>query len=541
MNRGSAAAGNLPSVFGFMRHIFILVAALAQADGATAQVPPGILTQPASKIVATGFNTEFSVEVSGSGPFAYEWRLNGTNLPFLLTTKAGNGYQAEGEFGPEGGYGGDGGLAITAEFNGPCAVAVDAGGNLFVADASNNRVRRVDTNGFISTVAGNGAWGYSGDGGPALRAELNNPSGVAVDASGNVFIADSLNDCVREVGADGVIHTLAGTGVQGYSGDGGAATNAQFFGPAGVAVDAAGNLYIADALNNRVRKVDARGVITTIAGTGAYGYSGDGGAATNALLNEPLGVAVDRSGSLFIADAHNSVVRKIGAGGVITTVAGNGTYGYSGNGGLATNAAMSGVFGVAVDAAGNLFLVDNGNARIRKVGANAIITTVAGNGIVGYSGDSGPAVSASLNYPDGVAVDAAWNLFIADAGNQVVREVPAFGPTLRLIGVGPSNAGAYDVVVTSPFGSVTSVVATLTLGGSVPPSPGLELIRTPLQSMQLTLTGLAGVTYEVDISPNLQTWNAWTNVPGPVWMQPLPNPASLGRGDQFYRAKAVSQ
>ena len=229
---------------------------------------------------------------------------------------------------------------------------VDAAGNLFIADGSNNRIRKVDPAGTISTVAGTGVgggFGFSGDGGPATGAQLNAPFGVFVDAAGNLFIADVGNHRIRKVDPAGTISTVAGTGVggfSGFSGDGGPATEAQLHFPAGVFVDAAGNLFIADASNHRIRKMDPAGTISTVAGTGVEGFSGDGGPATEAQLHFPAGVFVDAAGNLFIADASNHRIRKVDPAGTISTVAGTGTAGFSGDGGPATGAQLNGPSGV---------------------------------------------------------------------------------------------------------------------------------------------------------------------------------------------------
>ena len=351
------------------------------------------MVQPTNEVVLPGSTTAFSVVVSGTGPFTYRWQFNGRDHPYgIITTVAGNGRAF---------YSGDGGAATNAAWEDPFGVAVDASGNLFIVDSFNNRICKVGTDGIITTLAGNGIPGYSGDGGGATNAELNYPSGVAVDASGNLFIADTGNYRIREVRTNGIITTVAGNGTRGYSGDGGPATKAELDNPTGVAVDASGNLFIADSGNDRIREVGTNGIITTVAGNGTYGYSGDGGPATNAELWNPDGVAVDASGNLFIADQDNNRIREVGTNGIITTVAGNGTNGYSGDGGAATSAELSLAHGVAVDASGNLFIADSENSRIREVGTNGIITTVAGNGTQGYSGDGGAATSAELSYPNG--------------------------------------------------------------------------------------------------------------------------------------------
>jgi uncharacterized protein (TIGR03437 family) len=340
-------------------------------------------------------------------------------------------------------FGGDGGKATSAGIGGPFAVAVDSSGNFYISDQFNNRVRKVDTSGNISTVAGNGTAGFSGDGGSATSAELNSPAGVALDSSGNLYIADSGNFVVRKV-AGSTISTVAGNNGSGagYAGDGAAATSAQLNNPAHLAFDAAGNLYIADPGNNVVRKVNTSGTISTVAGifSGGAGYTGDGGQATQALLANPEGVAVDHAGNLYIADTRNNVIRKVDTKGVITTVAGNGALnpGFTGDGGPATQASLNGPKGVAVDAAGNLFIADSFNSAIRVVLPNGIITTIAGNPAkgAGFSGDGGPATSAQLFFPSGVTLSGG-KIYVADNQNDVIRlltPVPA-PPTINAGGV----------------------------------------------------------------------------------------------------------
>src|SRR5208282_2064332 len=239
------------------------------------------------------------------------------------------------------------------------------------------------------------------------------PAYVAIDASGNVYITDVTNDRIREVNrSTGIITTIAGNGTQGFSGDGGLATAAELNEPAGLALDASGNLYIADSENNRIRKVNlATGIITTIAGDGTQGFSGDGGPATAAELNDPIQIALDASGNLYFADGKNDVIREVNrATGIITTVAGTGSAGFGGDGGLATAAEFDMPAGVALDASGNLFIADSGNNRIREVNrATGIITTVAGNGTSGYKGDGGSATAAELRVPFALTFDASGN------------------------------------------------------------------------------------------------------------------------------------
>jgi sugar lactone lactonase YvrE len=330
-----------------------------------------------------------------------------------ISTLAGNGAL---------GFSGDNGPATAAKLYDPWGVAVDGFGNVFFAEHDGHRIRRVDSAGIITTRAGLGLPGYFGDGGAAISAYLSWPNGAAVDGSGNLYIADYGNGRIRKVGSGGVINTLAGNGAAGFSGEGGQAAAAALNGPTGVAVDGMGNVYVADELNARVRKVDSTGVITTLAGNGITGYSGDGGPATAAALDVPVGVAADGFGNVYIVERVGNRVRKVDSTGVITTLAGNGVAGYSGDGGPATGAELHGPTGLAADGSGNVYIADWGNNRIRKV-AGGIITTLVGCGVAGYSGDGGAASAAELNGPSGVAVDAVGNLFIADWGNQRIRKV----------------------------------------------------------------------------------------------------------------------
>jgi Immunoglobulin domain/Immunoglobulin I-set domain/NHL repeat len=422
------------------------------------ELPPAltIITQPVSRTNLVGSNAVFSMVVSGIGPFTYQWRFNGTNLPNnFVTTVAGNGSLA---------YNGDGGPATGAGVWGPACVAFDSPGNMYVTSGSQNRIRKVDTNGIISTVAGNGNQDYSGDGVAATNTSLYSPNGVVFDALGNFYIADSANERVRKVDINGIITTVAGNGSETFAGDGGAATNATVSYPFGVALDAPGNLYIADSVNNRIRKVNTNGIITTVVGNGSAAYAGDGGAATNAALNNPFGVGLDPLGNLYIADSGNNRIRKVDTNGIITTVAGDGNDHYSGDGVAATNTSLYSPNGVTFDAPGNLYIADSANNRIRKVNTNGIITTVAGNGSRTFAGDGGAATNASFNIPYGVAFDSVGNMYVADTGNNLIRKVHYAGdPTLSLTSINTNNAGNYNVVITGPFGSVTSSVAVLTV------------------------------------------------------------------------------
>jgi hypothetical protein len=277
----------------------------------------------------------------------------------------------------------------------------------------------------VSTVAGTGATGHTGDGGPAINATLNTPRGVAIDPSGNVYIADVVNNVIRRIAKDGSISTFAGTGVAGYSGDGGPATKANLNDPYRVQADKVGNVFIADTGNSRVRKVDSQGIITTVVGNGTAGpFSGAGGPATQAAIGPVADCYPDSNGNLYVA--ANFMVLKVDSSGIITNIAGNGNFGYSGDGGPATSATLSIDAFVIADPAGNVYICDQSNNRIRKV-SSGVITTVAGNGNAAFSGDEGPATSASLNAPSGMYLDSAGDLFIADGGNYRIRVITADG------------------------------------------------------------------------------------------------------------------
>jgi sugar lactone lactonase YvrE len=336
------------------------------------------------------------------------------------------------------GYSGDGGPAVNAQLHDPMGLAVDPNGALYIADSFNHVVRKVLRDGTITTVAGNGTPGFSGDGGPATRAQLANPQTIAIDAGGNLYIAGYTRR-IRRVSTDGTITTMAGNGTPGDAGDGGAATSAQVDFPGHLVVDGTGNLYISDTSHNKVRKVSVTGTISTVVGSGTAGYTGDGGPAISAQLSGPQGLAIDREGNLYIADSGNYRIRKVSATGTITTVAGNGEGGASGDGGPAIIAAMMPMF-LAVDTSGNVYIaggtpIGTGWGRLRRISTSGIITTVAGNGCA-YSGDRMPATRAQLFYPGSMAVDHAGSLYIADGYNWRIRKVTPKGIITTVAGNG---------------------------------------------------------------------------------------------------------
>ena len=340
-----------------------------------------------------------------------------TFVPGVITSVAGNASTFI--------YGGDGGQATRASLFLPMGVTVDAANNIYIADTYNNAIRRVDSQtGIITTIVGNGKGGASGDGGPASAATLNLPSSVQLDAAGNLYIADTGNNVIRVVNAaSGTISTVAGTmGQHGYSGDSGKATLATLESPHGITLDSDGDLYIADTGNNVIRLVaGSSGVISTIAGNGIAAYTGDNGAAAAASLNGPWGISLAGTGELYIADQNNNAIRKVSSAQIMSTVAGNGVAGFAGDGRIASTSRLNTPGGVTIDVAGNIYISDSGNNRIRKINsATQVISTIAGSG--GY-GDSFPANIASLYGPFTIALDGKGDLFIADSLHNRVREI----------------------------------------------------------------------------------------------------------------------
>jgi sugar lactone lactonase YvrE len=387
------------------------------------QSAPTITQQPANQTNYAGGNAEFTVAVSGAGPFEYQWQFDGVSFPLngVITTVAGNGAD---------GFSGDGAAATNASLGDPSGVAADSFGNVFIADTGNDRVRKVDANGIITTIVSNiGAYA------------------LAFDLAGDLLVSDD-DARVWALETNGNLTAVAGNGTASYSGDGGAATNAGLLWPQGLAVDNDGNIYIADSGNGRIRKVDGQGIITTIAGGGTNEPIA-GEAATNASFSDTTAVAVDASGKVYVGDSVAQNVWEVDANGLLLP-------GPSG--------AIS-LFGLAIDAAGNLFIADQESYVWEALTGSLSVQPVAGNGTWGYSGDGGPATNANLTRPQGVALDPAGDLFIADTENCRLREVIRPGPPLNLSNVSVFNSGSYDVVVVGSSGSVTSGVANLTVLG----------------------------------------------------------------------------
>ncbi len=463
------------------------VAVLSVGTLPGASIPAGSLT------AVVGSDVTLNATTSGTSPYLYLWELNGAALPDIITTVAGDGGNGES---------GDGGMATNATlYAGP--VTVDGAGGFYIADSANGRVRHVNASGIISTVAGNGTLGFSGDGGPATNAQFQNPAAVAVDAWGNLYIADEDNNRVRRMDTHGVITTVAGNGFPSYWGDGAAATNANISSPVGVAVDASGNLYIADQGNNAIRQVATNGIISTVAGNGANVFFGDGGQATNASLSSPADVVVDAVGNLFIADSGNKRIRKVAVSGVISTVAGSGNAGYYGDGGAATGAFMESPASVAVDALGNLYIAD-GTEHVRKVNVKGIISTVAGNAGLGYSGDGGPATNSKLSEVYGVATDLSGNVYLADTGDNCIRKISAFGAELPLDNFSAGQSGTYQLILSNAFGSSTSAVIVVT--AVLPP---VTLSLGGGEAVQLQYTGMPGSNYVLQATTNLASPANW--------------------------------
>lgn len=363
------------------------------------------------------------------------------------------------------GFSGAGGPATKAELGLLYGVVVDKSGNVYTADQSNNVIWKINAAGVIALYAGTGLQGYSGDGGQATQALLYQPAWLGMDPNGNLYFTDQQGIYIRKVTAAGVISTVAGNPAQHFSGgDGGPFATATFNSIRGIVADALGNLYISD--NNTIRMVNTAGIIQTIAGKGTSGYSGDGGPAVQAQLNEPYGVGVDQAGNIYIPDANNNVIRKINPGGIISTIAGvQQSAGYNGDGGPAINAKLDFPWALAVDGNGNVYIDDEGNWEIRKIDPAGIITDYGGDHLLGYSGDGGPATMAEISYPTALASDPAGNLYLTDVFNYVVREIK---PCVAAPGTANPAVSITTLATTVCSGAPVSFVATPMDGGVGP-------------------------------------------------------------------------
>jgi uncharacterized protein (TIGR03437 family) len=448
---------------------------------------------------------EFRISVGRFGCLATFFIVFLASVPVngqTITTVAGNGTAA---------FVGDGAAATLASLNTPKGLNVTPSGTLYIADTSNSRIRMVSAQGIISTVAGNGIFGYSGDSGLAVNAGFSDVLSVVVDAVGNLYIADPSNRRIRKVDIAGIVTTIAGIGVEGFTGDNGPATSAEIGRPTALVLDSAGNLYFADSSSQRVRVITTGGIISTIAGNGLTAYSGDGGAATSASLNFPLGIARDTAGNVYVADTGNNAVRKITPGGVISTVAGTGHAGFSGDSGLAAAAQLNLPSDVAFDPSGNLYIADSGNNRIRKVDTTGVITTVAGTGSSSFSGDTGSAINAALNHPWGLAIDTKGDVFIADDLNSRVRLISAAGAS------GPPSLPANSTINAASFAANMPIApgSDVAVFGSAFSSGTFQAAATPLPSSlentRVTINGVAAPMFFV--SPGQANVQVPFNVP----------------------------
>ncbi|MES2701663.1 MAG: T9SS type A sorting domain-containing protein [Bacteroidota bacterium] len=425
-----------------------------------------------------------------------------------ITTYAGTGVS---------GNSGDGGPATSALLSTPKNVAIDGAGNKYIV--SGNVIRRVTPAGVISTFAGMGATGFAGDGGPATLALLNGPTGVTVGPSGNIYIADRFNNRVRMVNTSGIISTVAGNGTYASSGDGGTATAASIAWPANVAFDGSGNMYIAEQAGERVRKVTIFGAISTVAGSGCVGcglYSGDGGPATAARFDGPYGIVIDPVGRIIVSDLYNNRVRMIDTSGIISTLAGNGLGAYTGDGVLAYTTALYHPSGIALDLLGNLYIADADNNRIRKVLTSGVITTFAGTGVPGFSGDGGNADAAQLQSPAGVVVDGTGNVYIADANNHRVRRVSCPGLPVAGAITGPSTV-CEDAIITLSDTSTGTWTSSDTSKATISPTGVVTGVAGGVTTISFTVVnscGSATVTKTVTVNalPNPGTISGIVNI-----------------------------
>jgi sugar lactone lactonase YvrE len=373
----------------------------------------------------------------------------------IITTIAGTGL---------GGNTGDSGLAIYARIGNPGGMVFDKYGNLYICTGGGHKVRKIDTNGIITSFAGTGIAGFSGDGFAAYTAQFISPIYIAVNSKGNLFISDQSNHRIRKVDTFGNITTIAGNGTTGFNGDNIQSSSAQLSTPEGLSFDKNDNLFFADFNNNRIRKIDTFGIITTVAGTGAPGFSGDSNLAINAMLHQPINVVSDSNGNnIYISDFYNLRVRKVDfSTGIITTIAGNGLSSYNGDSIMAIAAQLNGVYDIKIDNSNNnLFITDRSHQRIRRINiSSGIITNVAGNGTIGFSGDNGTATNAQIYAPEAITFDQCGNLLIGDLANYRIRKVWYNTDTIPQVNIAVTPN---DTVVTGALVTTNATVPTGTI------------------------------------------------------------------------------
>jgi hypothetical protein len=408
----------------------------------------------------------------------------------IITTFAGTGTA---------GYSGDGGQATNAQINNPIAIAVDTAGNVYVGEQGSWVVRKITPSGIITTIAGTGVSGFSGDGGPATAAQIGSPTGIVVRDNGDIYIAHHGGYRIRKVNSAGIISTVAGGGTDAWT-EGIPATNAQL-GQWGIAIDLAGNIIVADIVYNRIRKINTSGIINTIAGLGATAFSGDGGPASLAGLNAPQGICVDVAGNIYIYDNNNLRIRKINTAGIISTIAGTGTAGFSGDGGQATAAQINHGVALTTDGFGSLLIGDGNNVRVRKINlSTGIITTVAGGGSSGL-GDGGSATAASLTLPAGICVGRNGNIYIADKNNSRVRMVRSTtgventDNAAHEISIYPNPCnGTFNVTINAPIEHIVNVTISNMAGETI-----YQTIGSAKESVKIALDAPPGA-YLVSIA-----------------------------------------